>query len=131
MSSYRYLGVLALLSLSACATPEIKMERGALSGQRQMITGFYFVNGACESTGYPTLKVLKAPEHGKISIQQGMGAPNFSKMDGRSSCAQKTFPGTEMFYTSDPGYNGPDSVSFERIGVTGDYARYQFTINVR
>ena len=140
MLNFRFLGVTAVLLLASCANvekekiaavPEFKTERGALSGTKQMIAGFYFVNGACASTGYPTLKVIKGPEHGKISIEQGVGAPNFSKDDGRSSCAAKTFPGTEMYYTSEAGFTGADSVSFERIGVTGDFARYQYTIQVR
>jgi hypothetical protein len=144
MPSYRFVYVAATLLLTSCvvvntdkaavkqaAASEVKEVRGALTGKRQMIAGFYNVNSACASGGYPTLKVLKGPEHGQVSVEQGVGYPNFGKDDPRSACAAKSFPGTELFYTSENGFTGSDSVTFERIGVSGGYARYEYTINVR
>lgn len=40
------------------------LVRAALSGQRQPLASFYATGSDCESLGYPTLKVAKAPQHG-------------------------------------------------------------------
>lgn len=127
--------VLAGLFLTSCSTPpdvrEIQGVRGVLSGKRAQIEAFFNVSPACVSGGYPTIKVLQSPEHGKISVEEGVGAPIFNKEDPRAACSVKTFPGTIIYYTPEADFTGPDAFAFERIGVTGGYGRYRYRINVR
>ena len=109
-------------------TPQV---RGAVSGVKQQIAQFSFVNPDCVTGGYPTLKIAKQPQHGQISIEQGAAYPEFAKDDVRYSCNSKKVPSTLIFYTSEPGYTGSDTVAFDRIGVLGAYGYHEYTINVR
>ncbi len=131
--------IAASVSLAACAqTPQSKSVtettqqfRGALSGAKQQIAQFTFVNPDCVTGGYPTLKVAKPPQHGQITIEEGTAYPEFAKDNVRSACNSKKVPSTLVFYTSEPGYVGSDSVALDRIGVLGAYGYHEYTINVR
>jgi hypothetical protein len=112
----------------ATETPQV---RGALSGQRQIIVSFYATASDCTSLGYPTLKVAKAAQHGRVSVEQGTALADFAKDDARRICKGKSVPATVIYYTSEPGFIGTDSVAFERIGVAGAYGYHVYTINVR
>src|ERR1700689_3193930 len=116
---------------AARQTAGIPVLRGALSGQRQIIASFYATAPDCTSLGYPTLKVAKAPKHGKVSVEQGTALADFQKDDPRSVCNGKSVPATVIYYTSEPGFIGNDSAEFERIGVRGAYGYHIYTINVR
>jgi hypothetical protein len=112
-------------------TTETPKIRGALSAQRQIIASFYAAASDCTSLGYPTLKVAKTAQHGRVSVEQGMALADFGKDDARSICNGKSVPATVIYYTSEPGFIGADSVAFDRIGVAGAYGYHVYTINVR
>lgn len=105
--------------------------RGALSGAKQQIAEFYFVNPDCTSGGYPTLKVAKQPQHGQISIEQGTAYAEFTRDKAFAACNGKKVPATLVYYTSEPGFVGSDEVALDRIGVLGAYGYHDYTINVR
>jgi hypothetical protein len=105
--------------------------RGALSGQRQILASFYATASDCTSLGYPTLKVATAPKHGQVSVEQGTALADFEKDDARNVCNGKSVPATVIYYTSEPGFIGTDSVEFERIGVRGAYGYHVYIIKVR
>ncbi len=105
--------------------------RGALSGTKQSIGQFYNVNPDCTSGGYPTLKVAVPPLHGQIFIEQGTAFSDYPKDNIRAACNGKSVPASIISYLSQPGYVGSDQVEFERIGVSGGYGYYKYTINVR
>ena len=105
--------------------------RGALSGQKQLIASFYAVASNCTSAGYPTLKLAKPPQHGQVSVEQGTEIATFREDDPRRPCNGEKFPATTLYYTSEPGFVGADSVAFERIGVAGAYGYHAYEINVR
>jgi hypothetical protein len=118
----------AIAPRQSAGTPVI---RGALSGQRQSLASFYATASDCTSLGYPTLKVAKAPKHGQVSVEQGTALADFAKDDARNVCNGQSVPATVIYYTSEPGFIGADSVEFERIGVRGAYGYHIYTINVR
>ncbi len=113
------------------ANAEAPQVRGALSGQRQLIATFYATAPDCTSLGYPTLKVAKPPQHGQVSVEQGAALATFGKDDARRVCNGKSVPATVVYYASDPGFIGADSLAFDRIGVAGAYGYHVYTINVR
>jgi hypothetical protein len=118
----------AVTAQQATRTPII---RGAISGQRQILASFYATASDCTSLGYPTLKVAKAPKHGEVSVEQGTALADFAKDDARNVCNGRSVPATIIYYTSEPGFIGTDSVEFERIGVRGAYGYHIYSINVR
>jgi|GEM_PF-2635477 len=105
--------------------------RGALSGQRQQIFSVYNNANDCSTTGYPTMKVAKPPQHGQVSVEQGSAIAAYPKTDIRNICNGKSVPATVIYYTSEPGFIGTDSVAFDRIGTTGSYGYHEFQIMVR
>jgi hypothetical protein len=105
--------------------------RGALAGQRQLLVSFYAIGPDCASLGYPTLKVAKAPQHGEVSVEQGIALADFGESDARHVCNASSVPATVIYYTSVPGYIGEDAVELERIGVRGAYGYHTYTIHVR
>ena len=115
----------------ANAPTSAPVVRGALSGVRQQINSFYNLNPDCTSGGYPTLKVARAPQHGQVVVEQGMDFAEFPKDNIRSACNGRSVPATLIFYTSEPGFVGTDTVAFDRIGVAGGYGYHDYTINVR
>jgi hypothetical protein len=139
------LAVAATLALASCivintsnpgATPAPQATanpiiRGALTGQRQILASFYATASDCTSLGYPTLKVAKAPKHGEVSVEQGTALADFEKDDARRVCNGTSVPATVIYYTSEPGFIGTDSVEFERIGVRGAYGYHIYIIKVR
>jgi hypothetical protein len=62
--------------------------------------------------GYPTIKVAKAPHHGEVSVEEGTALADFGKDDARNVCNGKSVPATVIYYTSEPGFIGTDSVEF-------------------
>jgi hypothetical protein len=117
--------------VTARQTTGVPILRGALSGQRQIIASYYATAPDCTSLGYPTLKVAKAPKHGKVSVEQGTALADFQKDDARSVCNGKSVPATVIYYTSAPGFIGNDSAEFERIDVRGANGYQIYAINVR
>jgi len=113
------------------ARAQTHQVRGALSGQKQLIASFYAVASNCTSAGYPTLKLAKPPQHGQVSVEQGTEIATFGRDDPRRPCNGEEFPATTLYYTSEPGFVGTDSVAFDRIGVRGAYGYHVYTINVR
>ena len=111
--------------------PAAPLIRGAVSGQRQLLISFYANAPDCTTLGYPTLKVAKAPAHGQVSIEQGTAIAGFGIDDLRSPCNGRTVPATVIYYTSETGFVGDDSVAFDRIGVAGVYAYHEYVIKVR
>jgi hypothetical protein len=105
--------------------------RGALSSQRQIVASFYATASDFTSLGYPTLEVAKAPKYGEVSVEQGTALADFEKDDARDVCNWKSVPATVIYYTSEPGFIGTDSVEFERIGVRGAYGYHSYMIKVR
>ncbi len=92
---------------------------------------FYALGSDCTSLGYPTLKLVKAPQHGKVSIEHGSALAGVGADDARTVCNGQTVPATVIYYTADAGFVGEDAAAFERIGVRGAYGYHAYTINVR
>jgi hypothetical protein len=140
-----FICIAACLTLAACVTiseqksspsearqaTDAPQARGALSGQRQLIFTIYASAPDCASLGYPTMKIAKPPQHGQVSVEQGTALASFGRGDARSACNGKNVPATAIYYTSEPGFVGADSVAFDRIGVAGAFGYHAFIINVR
>ena len=110
---------------------EAPIVRGALSGQRQVLFSVYAIGSDCSSLGYPTLKVGKTPQHGDVTVEQGTALAGFGEGDARKVCNGRTVPATVVYYMSEAGFVGEDSVAFERIGVRGAYGYHVYIIHVR
>jgi hypothetical protein len=105
--------------------------RGAISGQRQDLGYSLLVLPDCTSGGLEDVRVVKAPEHGKVSIEQEDRIAEFNKDNVRSACNNQKFPGRVVYYTSDAGFTGTDTFAIERIAPGGWFNHHDFVVNVR
>jgi hypothetical protein len=110
------------------AAPEL---RGVHSGERDQISAFYSVDPSCLVEGYPEVTIIQAPIHGKVSTDKGEDYPAFTSDNVRWDCDRRLVPSTQIFYQSDPGFRGTDSLVIE-VRYPDSHVRPQaFSIEVR
>ena len=106
--------------LSACAGDAEEMRRAPMvhyvtkavhAGAREKIDAYTALLPDCSSQGYPEMKIVGAPAHGTLTSVPGQDFPTYLKDDARSACNSKPGPSTQVFYQSEPGYHGKDTVA--------------------
>src|SRR6266436_6415240 len=61
----------------------VARARAALSGTEQRLDFFYAVHPDCTSEGYPTIRTVTPPVHGKLRVEQATDYSNFPKDNQR------------------------------------------------
>jgi hypothetical protein len=105
--------------------------RGAESGKKQAFATWYALTPDCANAGYVTVKVAKEPLHGKIAIEPGEAYPAYPKDEDRAVCNKIKSPAMLVYYTSDAGFTGSDSVTLEAFGPMGRFWHNDYLIQVR
>ena len=105
---------------AGCATEETRAQkptytehRGVHSGMRERVDFYFSVLPTCEISGYPEVRVLRAPRSGNLSVEKGEDHPTFPKENVRWDCNRKLIGSTRVFYQSNPGFHGNDSFYIE------------------
>jgi hypothetical protein len=99
-------------ALSGCVTSnadgvkQINEHALAVSGERTKIGRDWNVNPDCSVPSKPVVRVVQAPEHGKLAIVEEGVFPN--KHGGK--CNSIKVLGNAQYYTSNPGFVGKDRV---------------------
>ncbi|MGY5802431.1 hypothetical protein ACXHMN_13975 [Rhizobium sp. LEGMi12c] len=97
--------------LSGCVTSnadgvrQINDHAFAVSGERTRIGRDWSLNPDCSVRGNPSVRVLQAPKHGKLTIQREDVFPYWKN----GNCNAKKVVGNAQYYTSDRGFVGTDS----------------------
>ena len=117
-----------LVTNAFCTTKQV---RGASVGTRQLFATFYSISPECENIGYPSIRNISQPAHGTISVEEGTSYPNFPSNGPRAKCNAQAVPSTQAYYTSAPDFTGTDTVEFDVIFHSGQFAHCQYEINVR
>jgi hypothetical protein len=103
--------LLILCTSSAFAEDSYRKEnvsRTVLSGVRTKLGQNYHINNDCTLADIPPLPVIKSPSHGKIEIVK---EHVFPASKGRlEKCNSGKVMGVVAYYTSKPGYSGPDTL---------------------
>ena len=97
----------------------------AISGRPLKLSFFNSTNPDCSSPGRPTIRLSRAPEHGRVSLRQTMDFPS-----SRSQCHQRRVAGTALYYVSQRGFSGTDYVQADVIFASGNLRPYSYTVNV-
>jgi hypothetical protein len=105
------------LMLAACADsgslkPSV-IVRGVDSGSRQVIDHYYTVEPDCGNAGYPEIHILRQPDHGVLSVENGETYPAFSKDNVRYECNKKKVASIQLSYASVAGFHGKDSFTIQ------------------
>jgi len=100
------------VSLSSCVSTNTdgvrqqKYHATAVSGERTRIGRDWSLNPDCSRRGDPSVRVLQAPQHGKLDIVR---EDVFPYWEG-GKCNSRKVLGSAQYYTSDRGFIGNDSV---------------------
>jgi hypothetical protein len=115
--------IIALLSAtSAQGQPAVK---NVVSGNSLKLSFFNSTNPDCSSRGRSEIRLIRAPEHGRVNLRQASDFPS-----SRSECHQRRVPGTALYYQSRRGFAGTDYVEGEVIFPSGTLRQFSYTINV-
>jgi hypothetical protein len=106
------------------------LVRDVASGKTWGIGYYYDITPQCANAGYPTVKVTKNPDHGKIDIENVERHPTFAPSNIRSPCNALKLPATGIAYTSEPGFTGRDTVTLDVVTVDGQFYHHDYVINV-
>lgn len=117
-------------AVAATALPVLAAEtRVVPANQATEIIFHYTVSPDCHSGAKPTFYVTSGPSHGAVtSVWKG-----FRMGSEGGNCAGKPAHGTVVTYRPNPGYHGPDKVSFLfSEGMGNDYivAPKEYTVNI-
>ena len=110
---------------------QTNLVRGAESGKKQRFANYYFTEGNCINSSLPTIKILKQPSHGQLSIEEGDAYANYPKDHPHAVCNGQKVRAMVVYYTSEAGFVGTDSLSLEVIYSNGTFMHNDYTINVR
>jgi hypothetical protein len=106
------------------------IARGAVSGNRQKIDSAGSLNPDCTSQGIPTIRIVRPPINGRLTVEQSEDYLNFPKDNPRSQCSTRKSPAMIFYYMSNSGYVGPDVATIEIIYTGGTLRNIQYNINV-
>jgi len=122
---------IATVMLSATAAQAQFATKYAVSGRPLKLDFANSTNPDCSSIGPPTNRVVRAPEHGRLTVAQTSDFPNFPASNTRSECNRRRVAGAALHYVSQRGFTGMDAVGVEIIFASGNMRQKSFTINVR
>ena len=89
------------------------------------------VNPDCTNAGTSTVRITKAPEHGRVSVTQTREFGFFRESNPRSACNRRRVSGVGIYYTAQRGYSGYDTVAFEVYYHNGSRRSATANIQVR
>ena len=108
----------------------LELKRIAAVDQPLLADFLYAINPDCSSIDIASVRTLEAPAHGKLTIAKGSGFSNFPKENPRHACDRRRSEGMLMYYRSEPGYLGADSVTVEVIFGDGGSRKRHYAITV-
>src|SRR5262249_44444811 len=86
---------IAIALFSATAAQGQSATRYVVSGHQLKLSFFNSTNPDCSSRGRSEVRLIRAPEHGRVSFRQTADFPS-----SRSQCHQRRVPGTAFYYQS-------------------------------
>jgi hypothetical protein len=89
------------------------------------------VNADCSSTGYATVRVTTAPQHGALTTHKGKGFPYFAAGDSHYDCNMRKADAVLVEYRPEPGFIGTDYVSIDAIFANGGERMDDYQITVK
>lgn len=122
---------IALALLSATAAQGQSATKYVVSGRPLKLSFFASTNPDCSNVGRPTIRLIRAPEHGRVTVTQTTDFPVFPSSNIRSVCNARRVAGAAIYYVSQRGFTGTDFVEAEIVFVGGALWQRSYNINVR
>jgi hypothetical protein len=80
----------------------------------------------CAPAPLPTIRVIKPPKHGLLSIRAGAVTTNQV-----ANCPNLKTPAQVVFYQGNPEYQGADELAYEVTSSSGEVGVYNIAITVK
>jgi hypothetical protein len=122
---------IAVALFSATAAQAQSATKYVVSGRPLKLSFFASTNPDCSNVGRPTIRLIRSPEHGRVTLNQTTDFPGFPSSNIRSACNGRRVVGTAIYYVSQRGFTGTDFVEAEIIFVGGALWQRSYTINVK
>jgi hypothetical protein len=126
-------GLLALVSTASpapllaqdAAPATVERKARGLPGKDIQVGVYVNVQPDCTSGNLPTLRLVRPPENGQVTIKQGkLSATNYKQ------CLALQVPGYVAFYRSKPDFVGDDSMIIEVKFPAGRTELQQITVTI-
>jgi hypothetical protein len=130
--SLAFAGALALLATAPASAEAISTVYKVVHSGALAPMGFhYFLDDGCRSPGLVTINLVTPPQNGEISQGPRAAHPSYAATSHLAACNKVKVRGTEIYYRSTPGYQGPDSYVVERVFPNGDAQQFRIHLPVR
>ena len=121
---------IALLSATTAEGQVIPRDGTVLSGRALRLHFATSINPDCSLSGRPTIRITRAPEHGRVTVTQARDFPNYPTSNVRSVCNTRRVGGTAVIYQSQRGFVGTDNLQDDTIFPDGHVTQHSSTITV-
>lgn len=126
----RRLFIVAVLCLASTAA-HAQYRKVVPSGKPLMLYRATSVNPDCSASGVVTMRIMEAPEHGRITIRRARLFPTYPESNPRHHCNQRRVESVQAVYTSHRDYTGSDHMAIEIFFPAGQHERHSFGVSVR
>ena len=116
---------------AAPTTPAtLEVKRTAVVDEPLQVDFLYSINPDCSSVGAVNIRTIEEPKHGTLTITNGSGFSNFAQDNPRQACNRRRSEGMLIYYRSESGYLGPDSVTVDIIYPDGISRQRHYAVAV-
>jgi hypothetical protein len=77
------------------------------------------LNPDCSSLGETVVRIVTPPAHGTVAVESGNGFTAYASTNQRYHCNEKPTPGKFIYYKSNHGYMGSDTLTYQTIYPDG------------
>jgi hypothetical protein len=113
------------------AVRTVNVSRVMASDQELRLDFLYSLNPDCSSIGFAKVRVMKEPDHGKVTVDNGTGFTSFARDNQRFDCNKSRSDGVVIMYKPEAGYVGADSVTLDAIYPSGTEQKRNYKIEVK
>jgi len=121
------LGLLAAPSGVALADP---VRFTAMSGRELRLAFASEMGLDCSSSSTPDIQIAADAQHGKVRIVYDRGKPSFTEDNPRYACNSRSIKGLGVYYRSEKGFVGDDSLSLHYVFHDGGEQTIDYAITV-
>jgi hypothetical protein len=109
----------------------IEIARAAAAEQQARIGFLTNIDPDCTTTPFANVRIVEEPKHGQATLKQDTGFTNFPKENPSFECNKDRSEGTAVFYRSEAGYTGKDSMVVELLYAEGNESSLRYSIDVK
>lgn len=111
--------------------PSFTIQKTAISGEAVRLAEPQSLKEDCTPDGHIDGRVVTQPEHGTITIEDGLAFSRFPASDPHADCNKYKRPALLITYRSDSDFKGTDSAMVEVVPPKGKTVIARFDITVK